>query len=153
MDGSHYSFSLLLSLTHSDHQLLSRCCKGTLQFFSCSVFLKKKVSGFRRNIRDGLAQQSSQVMGMPSTPSWLVSVRTLAGEGSTRFHLRQTLLFVNNQQAASFSSNCTETFSFAYYRPQLYPIQSMSTCSVTTPTPAPKGRKGTILMSPQSSLM
>lgn len=114
MDGSHYYFSLLLSLTHSDHQLLSHCCKGTLLFLLFFFLKKKKVSGFRKDFRDGLVQQSSRVMGIPSTPSWLVSVRTFAGEGSTCFHLRQTILFVNNQQAASFSSNCAETFLFAY---------------------------------------
>lgn len=111
----------------------------SILFLLC--FFLKKVSGLRKNIRDGLAQQSSQVMGMPSTPSGLVSVRTFVGEGSTRFHLRQTLLFVNNQQAASFSSNCTETFSFAYYRPQLYPIQSTSTCCHDS-HPCPQRQEG-----------
>lgn len=55
--------------------------KEPFNSFPALFFLKKKVSGFRKDIRDGLAQQSSQVMGMPSTPSWLVFVRTFAGEG------------------------------------------------------------------------
>ena len=113
MDGSHYYFSLLLSDSFWP-SAMSHCCKGTLPIPFLPFFFFFKVSGFRKDIRDGLVQQTSRVMGIPSTPTWLVSVQTFAGEGSICFHLRQTILFVNNQQAASFSSNCAETFSFAY---------------------------------------
>lgn len=101
-------------LTRSDHQLCHTAAKEPFNSFPAPPPFFLKVSGFRKDIRDGLVQQTSQVMGIPSTPTWLVSVRTCAGEGSICFHLRQTILFVNNQQAASFSSNCAETFSFAY---------------------------------------
>lgn len=122
-------------------------------------FFFLKVSGFRKDFRDGLVQRWTSSAKLTSYGN---PVHTeLTGLCSNICRWGKYLLpsqadnSLCEQPTSSkfFFKLCRNLFICIHYRSQLYPTQSMPTCSATTPTPAPKGRKGEMLTSPQSSLV